>query len=165
MADQKPAVSFRIGEHDFVTHMYSASQALDILLSLGDVIAVPLSKMLGKDVTGDLNEISAAVGEIQNKDIDMSAMLSVFGAIRKAGGVSLVVSLLQTTYHEDQPIDSVKRFDQVFHGSAGLVVAAQLLWRVLVYQLSPLLTELSPLLSAERLTALSDLSRKISGQM
>jgi len=144
---QKSATAIDVGERTYITHLYSSSQAFDLLLSLGDVLAGPLSALLDREVSGDMSDIVSAVEELLSKSsgVTVGAALKLFGAIRKAGGTDLVVQVLRTTYYEDRAIDSRKRFDEVFHGPAGLVDAAQLTGRVLVYQLGPLWDALRPL--------------------
>lgn len=158
---QKSATTIPVGERTFVCHLYSSSQALEILLTLGEVIAVPLGKILGRKVSADMDELAAAVDDLQDEELNTASLLGLFGAIRKVGGMDRVVAILQTTYFEDRAIDSRKRFDEVFAGPAGLLDAARLLWRVLVYQLSPLWDGLRPLLS-ERGGALAGLATRLN---
>lgn len=154
---QKSAITLTIGGRAFISHLYSSSQAFEILLTLGEVLAGPLSKLLDREVSSDLSEIASAVDELQDKAPTVGAVLGLFGSLRKTGGADLVVQILKTTYFEDRAIDSRKRFDEVFQGPAGLVDAAQLTWRVLVYQLGPLWDALRPLLSGVQGGALTDL--------
>lgn len=159
---QKSAITLTIGGRAFISHLYSSSQALEILLTLGEVLSGPLSRLLDREVSSDLSELASAVDELQDKAPTTGAILSLFGSLRKVGGVDLVVAVLQSTYYEDRPIDSRKRFDEVFVGPAGLVDAAQLVWRVLVYQLSPLWDALRPLLSGVQGGALAGLATRLN---
>jgi len=140
------ATTIRIKDRTFICQQYSVSQVLELLLILGEALAGPLSKLLGREVSSDMGEISAALQEATD-DQTQSTMLEVFGAIRKVGGVEVVVQVLQTTYFEDRPLDSRKRLDEVFSGAGSLIELVTLTWRVLVYQLSPLVEELRPQLS------------------
>jgi len=146
---QKSAESFTIGDQVFIVHSFSSSQSLDVLLMLGEVIAPALGKLLNRKVSSDLSDIAEAVDELKGMDVDMAlpSLLAVFGTVRKIGGIDLVVSILQTTYHEDRPINTRARFDEVFQGPGALVDAARVLWHVLRFQLSPLWDALRPLLS------------------
>ena len=150
---QQPATSIIVGGRTFISHLYSSSQALDLLLMLGEALSGALSKLLDRPVTADMSDLAEAVDELRDQVPTTGAMLSLFGSLRKTGGADLVVQVLSTTWIGDRPIDSRKRFDEVFVGPAGLVDAAHLTWRVLVYQLSPLWDGVRLLLS-ERAEAL-----------
>ena len=162
---QQPATSIIVGGRTFISHLYSSSQALDLLLMLGEALSGALSKLLDRPVTADMSDLAEAVDELRDQVPTTGAMLSLFGSLRKTGGADLVVQVLSTTYFEDRAIDSRKRFDEVFRGPSELLDAANLTWRVLVYQLSPLWEGVRLLLSerAEALKAAEE-TRKKSAQ-
>lgn len=146
----KPATVLRINGRAFTTQLYSASEALDILVTVGEVLAEPLGRLLGREVDREPGALSEAFGELQDlgAKLDGAAFLSLFQAVRKVGGTDLVVRLLSTTFHADRPINSRERFDDVFTGAAGLVDAALLLKEVVKFQSAPLLDALAALRAA-----------------
>ena len=142
----KPAETFTIGDQTFVVHLYTASQAFDVLLALGEALSGPLSRILNRKVSGDLSDLASAMDEL-DQEMTAGAMLALFGSIRSSGGMGLVCTILQTTYYQDKPINTRERFDEVFQGPGALIDAARVLWHVLRFQMSPLLAALRPLFS------------------
>ena len=144
MQKQKSATTITVGDREFVSHLYSASQALDLLLLLGEVLAEPLSKILDQKISADLTGILEALSELRNQDLLASLIPPLVGSIRRVGGSDVLIQILATTWYEDAPISTRKRLDEVFGGPAGAIDAVRLTKEVLVYQLGPLSAALRP---------------------
>lgn len=161
MFETLPATTIPIRDRVFICHLYSASQALEILLLLGEVAAGPLGRLLNRRVDADMVSVIRALDEVAEGDPSPLQILQLFGAVRRIGGVDLMVAILQTTYINDQQINSRKAFDVAFSGPGGLVDAALLLVKVLRYQFRPLWGALRPLLSEGQAGALGEILSKI----
>jgi len=144
---QPSATTISVNDRAFVVHLYSSSQALDVLLTIGEVLAGPLSKVLDREVNTDLGALSEAVGQLQGQEPPLEAIPHLITSLRSSGGTRIALEVLQTTYYEDRLIDSVRRLDQVFEGPLGVVQLIRLCWKVLVYQFGPLLNAFRPTLS------------------
>ena len=124
------AETFEVNGKTFVVHLYSASQALDVISDLSPILGAAADS---EDIP-DFPDLSES---------PTSGVTSrILREVRAAGGTDLVIRLLSQTYYEDQPIDSRARFDAVFPGVSGLVDAAKVLYHTLRIQFRPLLDAL-----------------------
>jgi hypothetical protein len=138
----------QVGGRPFIVHPWSATQTFDALLLLGEVLSEPLSRILGRPVSRDVGSIVEAFNEAGQQTLSAAHLLSLFAALRAAGGSSCLTRVLQTTRWMDRPLDSVAAIDGAFSGPPALLDLMRLTWEVLRYQLGPFVDGLKPLMSS-----------------
>ena len=152
----------RQGDRAYIVHPWSVSQTFDALLLLGEILAEPLSRILGRPVAKEMGAIVQAFQEAQQQSLSTLQLFSLFASLRAAGGAECLVRVLQTTRWQDAPLDSLAVIDRAFPGPTALIDLMRLVWEVLRYQLGPFAGALLPLFSSLE-DAVGRMAAKIPG--
>ena len=144
----------------YIVHPWSVTQTFDALLLLGEILADPLSRILGRPVEREMGAVVAAFHEAQGQSLTKLQLFSLFASLRQAGGAGCLVRILQTTRYQDRPLDSIEAIDAAFPGPTALIDLMRLTWGVLKFQLGPFVDGLLPLLSSA-----GDMVKALMGKM